>query len=213
MALHPPPTIDAGLVLVNQKITHSAVGHTYEVTYALSPSAGATAQQCADEAQTEFIAAWQALLDTNCTILPNTILLGDGTNVPAVAVGSGANAIGTNAFVSAPPNCCILIKKLTAFAGKKNRGRVYMPGIVPAADVSENGTVDPTWLGSVQTAAADWLADLAAFPLPMVIANKVLVVTPPEIRPHVTAIHAGHAVTTLNAEATIATQRRRMPRS
>jgi len=213
MPLHPAPTIDAGLVLVNQKITHSAVGHTAEVTYALFPSAGATAQQCADEAQTEFVAAWQGLLDNNATILPNTILLGDGSNVPAFAVGSGASAIGTNVFAGTPPNTAILIKKLTAFAGKKNRGRLYMPFMSPAADVSENGTVDPTWLAAIQTAADDWLADLAAFPLPMVIANKTLVVTPPEIRPHVTAIHAGHAVTSLKAETTVATQRRRMPRS
>lgn len=213
MALHPAPTISAGLALVTQPITHSAVGHTALVTYAVDNDGGLTVQQVADAVQTEYHDAWVGLHDNNCTLLKPTVLLGDGTNVPAFAIGSGATTTGTNVFVGCPPNIAILMKKTTAKAGKANRGRIYMPFMAPAADVSESGAIDPTWLAALQTAADDWIADLATANLEMCIANKTLVLDPATGKKYVTHIGEGEVVTSLTCEKTAATQRRRMPRS
>jgi hypothetical protein len=210
--LHPAPTISAGLALVTQPITHSAVGHTALVTYAVDNDTGLTVQQVADAVQSEYNAAWTALHDNNCTILPPTVLLGDGTNVPGFAIGSGGSVTGTNVFVGTPPNISLLIKKTTALAGKKNRGRIYMPFMAPATDVSENGAVDPSWLTAVQSAATDWRDDLAAANVEMCIANKTLVLDVSTGKKYVSHIGEGEVVTTLTVEKTVATQRRRMPR-
>jgi hypothetical protein len=213
MALHPPPTISAGLALVTQPITHSAVGHTALVTYAVDNDTGLTVQQVADAVQTEYQNAWVTLHDNNCTLLPPTVLLGDGSNVPGFAIGSAASVTGTNVFVGCPPNIALLIRKTTALAGKKNRGRVYMPFMAPAADVSESGAVDPAWLAAIQLAATDWRDDLAAANVEMCIANKTLGVDVVTGKKYVTHIGEGEVVTTLTVEKTVATQRRRMPRT
>jgi hypothetical protein len=213
MGLHPAPTISAGLALVSQPITHSAVGHTALVTYAVDNDSGLTVQQVADAVQAEYNNAWTSLHDNNCTLLPPTVLLGDGTNVPAFAIGSAGSVTGTNVFVGSASSIAILIKKTTALAGRKNRGRLYMPFMAPASDISENGAVDPAWLTALQSAATDWRDDLAAANVEMCIANKTLVLDPVTGKKYVTHIGEGEVVTTLTVEKTAATQRRRMPRS
>ncbi len=212
MAQHAPPTISAGLALIRQPVTHSAVGHTAMVTYAMDIDTPQTAQQIADSVQDEFANAWAGNLDTNATLEKPTVYLGDGTNVPAFAIGSHAVTVGTNNIVVPSPQVCILIKKTTALAQRKNRGRCYMPWIVAADHISEDGTVDPTYRGGLQTNADDWLADLIVAVGDMCIANKTLAVDPDTGKKYVTHIGEGEAITALTVEAKVATQRRRLVR-
>src|ERR1041384_8159839 len=153
MALHPPPTISAGLVLVHQPLTHSAMSHTCLVTYAVDNDTALTAQQCADGVQTAFNNAFKNDIDANATIQKPTILLGDGTDTPAMAIGSGATQVGLSALNLPPPNVSILIKRTTALSGKKNRGRMYLPFILDRTGTTEGGQILAFNLGIYQTDA------------------------------------------------------------
>jgi len=60
------------------------------------------------------------------------------------AFGSGIQAGGAPADM-VPNNCAVLVQKRTAFAGKKNRGRFYMPGVSTSR---VNSADDPSQLTS-----------------------------------------------------------------
>jgi hypothetical protein len=62
----------------------------------------------------------------------------------AAAGGAAVNAL--------PQNCALLIRKLAAVGGHRNRGRFYVPGIGDA-EVLSNGAIDPTARALWQTAA------------------------------------------------------------
>lgn len=49
---------------------------------------------------------------------------------------------GGNGPAQLPDNCAILVQKKTAFAGKRNRGRIYMPGV-------DEGSVVRNTLGEI----------------------------------------------------------------
>ena len=54
---------------------------------------------------------------------------------------TGGSTAGTGAAVSLPPAAAICVTLKTALAGQSNRGRVYLPGIDSAADVSATGAI------------------------------------------------------------------------
>jgi hypothetical protein len=208
--LNPPPTIQADLGLVTQKITNSEVAHQALLTFALNCTGATSNQDTIDDFADNFNAQFGPLMANTCVIEKPTLLVGDGTTVPAFflsAVAAGAGAVNGS---YPPPNCAALFRKTTAFAGKKNRGRTYFPYLVVEGNVSNNGTIAGGELTTLQAAATAFLAQLTTDGTPMVIANKTLVVTPPQIRPHVTAITMGHAVTSYTVETMMATQRRRL---
>lgn len=69
--------------------------------------------------------------------------------------GEVNGGIGSNML---PSSVAVLVQKRTAFAGRRNRGRMYLPG-VPAQDVG--GTTAPNDLDSGQLVT--WQANLDAF--------------------------------------------------
>lgn len=50
-----------------------------------------------------------------------------------------------------PPQCATIVSKLSLFAGRRYRGRFYLPG-VPDGYAGEDGVINPTWVSTVQTA-------------------------------------------------------------
>lgn len=213
MPLHPPPTIGIGTALVVQKLQRTDMSRAAEVTFCLqlagTPSV-ALAQDAIDDFQVNFNATLRNLLDTQVVVAPPTIRLGDGSNVPfeAVAAGAPANGLDANTFV--PPNVAFLFKKTTGVGGRKNRGRMYLPFALATSDVSENGTIAGAAVSGGTTQSTAFLAGLVADATAMVIENKTLDTSGP--KPFVTAITSGPTVLTFAAEATVATQRRRLGR-
>lgn len=210
MPLHPPPTIQNHLGLITQPITRLDTSHVAQVTFAVDVGGGLTALQAVTAFQTAFNTTMTVQLDTDCTAQKPTILLGDGTNAPAEATAANAAIPGSNADAILPSNVSVLFKKRTGFAGKHNRGRTYFPWMVANSLVTEVGGISPAEVTALQTAGSAFLAALLAAQVPMVIANKTLVTTPPDTKPHVTHIGGSTAVTAYLVESTIATQRRRL---
>lgn len=213
MPLHPPPTIAASLGLVVQKLQRTDMSRAAEVTFGLTVSGTpslAVAQDAIDDFQVNFNATLRNLLDTQVVCAPPTIRLGDGSNVPfeAVAAGAAANGLDANTFV--PPNVAFLFKKTTGVGGRKSRGRMYLPFALATSDVSENGTIAGAAVSGGTTQSTAFLTQLATDTTQMVIVNKTFDTSGP--KPFVTAITIGPTVLTFAAEATVATQRRRLGR-
>lgn len=214
MPLNPAPTIDAGLILVSQRLARTDMSRVAEVTYSLA-TAGAVdasvAEDAADDFFANFVATFGTILDSEVLIQPTIVRLGDGSDTPFEAVAAGAAVAGGNAELMVPVNCAVLIKKLTALGGKANRGRTYMPFALTATDCSENGTILGTRVTADQTVADTFLAQLATDTTPMIISHRVFNTPLP---PHfVTAITVGPLVTSYKVEGQIGTQRRRLGRN
>ena len=96
----------------------------------------------------------------------------------------------------APPNVATLITKNTSFAGRQNRGRMYMPPLTDGV-ISTGGIITEADRLLVQGGATQFLADLAASSIPMVILHTDPAVTPT-------------AVNSLSVASKVATQRRRL---
>jgi hypothetical protein len=74
----------------------------------------------------------------------------------AIFASTGGATAGTGAAVSLPPSAAICVTLRTALAGQANRGRVYLPGIDSAADVSATGAI----LAAANTAAVGFVTAL-----------------------------------------------------
>jgi hypothetical protein len=212
MPLHPPPTIELNLALITQPLQRNDNERQALVTFALDNPGSLTALAVVNAFQTAFNGQVSPNFDTDVTVLPPTIKLGDGTAVPGEAVASGASVVGTQANKVLPSNCAMIAKKTTGFGGKKNRGRTYYPWIVDETAVDENGILGGTTVTAFTELFTDLLEDLATATVPMVIANKTLAVPPLPAKPYVTAITRGHTVSAYVCEPLIATQRRRLGR-
>lgn len=70
---------------------------------------------------------------------------------------------GAGADVSLPNNCAFLVKKRTALAGPKNRGRFYLPPYhLSEGEVTRNGTLSSTLYADVQGRLNGWYANITA---------------------------------------------------
>lgn len=107
------------------------------------------------------------------------------------------NSVGTGTNASLPQNCALLIKKGTALGGRQGRGRMYLPaGYLQEGLVDDNGTIDSSFRGDLQTAATAFRSDVAG------AAGNMDLLHSGSLAPTV--------VTSLTVDTRIATQRRRL---
>jgi hypothetical protein len=109
---------------------------------------------------------------------------------------------GANDTNITPQNSAHLIRKNTSLGGRRNRGRMYLPG-VSEANVSNTGVLAPARVAQINTALSNWRAALEANTgiLYMVILHGTSLNSPtPTPTP----------VTSLACQPVIATQRRRL---
>lgn len=117
------------------------------------------------------------------------------TGPSAEVAGPGSAGVGTSVV---PPNWSVLISKQTASGGRKNKGRMFVPGLA-------EGSVDNA--GVINSAVLpDWQAACDAFFDGMVAADMTLVLL------HNHPDDTPTFLTGLQVQSTGATQRRRMRR-
>lgn len=114
-------------------------------------------------------------------------------------VDSGA-APGTASGDSDSPNTATLVRKQTGAGGRTGRGRMYIPG-TPGSAVDVDGIIDPLYMADLQTAANNFLTELAT-------RNMVGVLLHAPGSP----ISAPLPLTGLVVDSRVATQRRRLRR-
>jgi hypothetical protein len=106
-----------------------------------------------------------------------------------------------------PQNCAIILRKTSQLGGRRNTGRMFVPGILEG-DVTENGTVTSATISQWQAAADGFLADVnnATGVGNMVILHSADFTPPPPGFP------APTPVVGLKVLPAIGTQRRRLRR-
>lgn len=135
-------------------------------------------------------------------------LMSTEVTLVSVAVKKGPNATGQFARVAigeageqagdpVSPAVSLLVSKTTGFGGRKNRGRMYLPGL-REANISSGGVVASNNLASWQGALDLMLEDLETGLVPMVILHSSS--SDPTV------------VTSLQAQSIVATQRQRQRR-
>lgn len=98
-----------------------------------------------------------------------------------------------------PPNCALLVRKITGRAGRKERGRMYWPLIsVLDADVDDSGQIDPGVLAVIAGNIGDFKTQLDGSPF---VDQIVLLHESNEVPTD---------VITWGVEALLGTQRRRL---
>lgn len=70
-----------------------------------------------------------------------------------------------------PQNCAALIRKRTDLAGRRGRGRLYVPGVTET-EVSGIGVIAGTYLNTWQTAANAFLGDLVSLDAQMHVLHR-----------------------------------------
>lgn len=116
-----------------------------------------------------------------------------------------ANVPGGSTTVPLPPNTAMLVRKTSDLAGRKNKGRMYLPGVLTQSGVNAGGTIVPAILAANQTRLNTLYTAMHTFPIPG---------QPAERRAEVMILHsdatAPTVVTGFQAQGVVATQRRRL---
>jgi len=84
----------------------------------------------------------------------------DGTHEHSVAHDLGEAGTGGTGVL--PSNCALLVSKVTDFAGRKYRGRMYWPSMLAEGNVDINGVIDGAVVTALQGHFDDLFADLDA---------------------------------------------------
>jgi len=206
------PTYENDLVLLSTFIRFASNTRLAELTYAVNDAgANLSAQEWADAAQNVFQTAWKGTLSDSAVIEYTTALKGDGTSTFTVGRSTAAGTAGTDSGTKTPSNCALLIRKNTAFGGRENRGRMYIPWLTNKADVGTTGIISGGDVSSFQSDADTFLGGLAAgADNYMCIANRHFNLPWDNPDRRLVSVTKGPEVTSLVVESVIATQRRRL---
>jgi len=157
-------------------------------------------QAQADNCKTTWGQFIMPLLANNTTFVGLTARTGpDGS---AIVFESPASVVGSYAGSALPPNCSLLVRKRSNQGGRRNRGRMYIPGC-PEGVVEPNGDLTAAYLTSFQQQINAWrtaLADVSGISELAIFHTTGLGL--PGLPPTM--------ITSLIADKKIATQRRRL---
>jgi hypothetical protein len=133
-------------------------------------------------------------LSSNVTI--TNIHCKNGPDSSGVFADLATSLVGASPGDSNPATAG-LVNKTTALGGRKNRGRLFLPGLIEA-DVAQGGQITSTARTALQTQLTNFLTDLASSDVPMVILH--------------TGIETPTLVTGLTLSSLLAVQHRRLRR-
>lgn len=125
----------------------------------------------------------------------------DSTNTPVTGTRTA-----TNITALGPPHLAFLIRKRTGFAGKRQRGRFYFPGVAEA-EVDSEGKISGTIVSSMQAAFSQWFTALNGFAKPMLAHTCFFEEDQPPCIPP-----AWTPIVSFEVDDVVATQRRRLKR-
>lgn len=147
-----------------------------------------------------WLAAIVSSLSETVTSGPYSLAVGQDGGDPITYEYPATNA-GDESGFPMWPNSAVLIRKDTASGGRRNRGRMYVPGFGLRSLVTPAGLIDPSYLEDFNTNLATMLATINAGTGFNATNLGVLHSEPPS---------APAVITSLVAQSKLATQRRRL---
>lgn len=190
-------------------------GRAASITYGVELENLANAQAAIDDIADEFRDRWLAVLDSNVQVRTPFAYYRPVSLLPVQLVTSTLGPVqGALAATSEVPSVALGITKRTNQIGRKNRGRMYMPGVLSDANTDEGGNITPANVTTFQNICNTWLPNLASRPgiVGMVLLHsyisQVLPDTPVIADPELPS----EPITNLVVRSVVRTQRRRLPR-
>lgn len=121
----------------------------------------------ANEVGDNVIAAWtnelRQAMDTSISLATVTVRMGPSSGPDqGISLEMPVNVAGLEAMTGAPSNCTVLVRKLTAFGGRANRGRNFWPGMIADGNVDEVGRLDESHQDYLQVRFVDFFAALGS---------------------------------------------------
>jgi hypothetical protein len=190
------------------RLQHVSGSHVGAVVFGIADTDGLTdAVATADKVTQNYIDTWGVLTDAGVAIGPSTIQVGVGSGPPVSFVGtvSDEGAIAGNML---PSNCALLVGKQTLTGGRRGRGRMFIPWVLPEGDVDDVGVISGGTVATMIGAAEDFLEALSE-PGPDSDATPMFLLHNSEGE---TPAPAPSEVVGLTVSSLIATQRRRLGR-
>lgn len=145
--------------------------------------------------------------DAGVLIGPAIARVGSASGTPVSFVGALQEEGDLTGDVE-PSSVAVLARKVTLTGGRRGRGRIYFPWILPHDKVDDVGQIDPTFKVTLQGMCDDWMTLLSSArggvqATPMVLLHEEEGSTPPG---------TPSSVTGLIVQSLIGTQRRRLGR-
>jgi hypothetical protein len=197
--------IPVGYGLWQFSMTHATIAHTAISTFGFKVATPPYTQAQLASALSAFATAVRPIHDAEVTYSKAVALVGnDGPALRYEAAGVVAGSRTTGAI--APPNVTYLLKKTTAFAGRRYRGRTYLP-FVQSLGIQQTGQLTSTEQTMFVTLAAALFTALVAAG-PNASELSILHAESP-----LSDLPAPTPVLALSASSIIATQRRRLERT
>ncbi len=180
-----------------------------DVVSASSP----TPSEVANLVSTAWLSAWAiTTLSSLYTFIGTEVTFG-----PQPGEGPSAEdvraSVGTLAASPLTSNTALLVKKLTALGGRRNRGRMYLPGgYVGEVDVDQNGFITVANTAILQARMANFYSNLV---VPAPTLQPVILHQGERLNPGVRPAAFGPAppptpMTSFSVQRQVGTQRRRM---
>lgn len=186
-------------------MVHATIAHTAICTLGFEILTPPWTQANNDLALADFRASISPLHDAEVTYARLVTLVGnDGPLLRFDSAGTTGGARTTQVITS--PNVSYLMRKNTTFAGRRYRGRMYIP-FVATNGLTQTGQLTSAELTLLTTAAAALKAALVE------TANNIASLRVLHSSSPLSVTPAPTPISTLSAESFVATQRRRLERS
>lgn len=192
------PIIPAGYAQLNIVFGGTQNPNGAQITLGLNVGTYSNPPSIAAEDATDAFLQVLVNLNASTSVIEGRVKFGPTETGPSGLQGYSSN--GGDGGAAAAPNGAYLVHKVTALGGRAGRGRMYLPG-PSEADVGGDGSIDATFLSALQTDLDAWHTDLVALDLePVLLHDAGSPITLPT------------AITSFQADSTLATQRRRLRR-
>lgn len=190
--------IPDGYGLARCTFRHSAVPKTASVSWGYQNAGSISASAVASLIEQQVDDSLLAVMDDSVTFVNAAVLQRQGIDLFAGVAVSGDTG-GGGSFAMPPPQVTAVVTKRTALAGVANRGRMYLPYVIPDVNVDDAGVISTIILAGIQTRCDELLAGLDLNGIPMYLLRDEE--SPPRVP---------REVTSLQAQGIVATQRRRL---
>lgn len=171
----------------------------------LTAVSGGDYADVADDLKGIFNSSWGSGLSNSYVLTGVSLYVGQDGGPPAIYESTTAGTRFGASAAPLPQNCALLVRKRTSAAGRRGRGRCYLPG-VGETTVDHTGAITSTQLSGYQGMADTWYdaltapgAGLTAYPPVVLHRSEGFGVEPPPT-----------PITAFQVDGRIATQRRRM---
>jgi len=155
----PTQDLPAGYARITQFFSVPGTAGPAMLTFGGHPGNGDDPNDLAGDIRGFFVNRLAPTL-ANSTFVDQTTVLYNDAGTLKVGQSLGLDN-GSLTGAALPPQNAIIAKKLTGLAGRRFRGRWYIPGLVET-DVDEKGFISSTRRNTLDTAVQNILADMGA---------------------------------------------------